>query len=280
MADAAAAPLPLVFIHQRNSPYLGHTLAQARAWSPASPIYLIGDDSNAGAHPFVTHVNMARYASSATAFRNVYRHFSPNGEAYELFCFLRWFYLRDFLRESGLERIVHVDSDVLLYVDVNREQVNWYGYDLTLVRGYCAGNMFVNRRRAIEDLCDVIWDLYAASGAQDRLAAIYARRQETGEGISDMVPLKMLYDARRDRVAEMTGLRPDGSWWDANIHLGEGFETQDGRKRVTFHDGRAYCRHIESGGDVRLNCLHFQGGAKRHIEPAYRAGLASVARAA
>jgi hypothetical protein len=277
---AAASPLPLVFIHHRNSPYLAHTLAQARAWSPASPLYLIGDDSNAGVYPFVNHVNMSRYAASADAFRKIYRHFSPNGEAYELFCFLRWFYLRDFLRESGLERIVHVDSDVLLYVDVNREQANWYGYDLTLVRGYCAGNMFVNRRRAIEDLCDLTWDLYAASGAQERLEAIYAQRQKTGEGISDMVPLKMLYDARRDRVAEMTGLRSDGSWWDANIHLSEGFEMEDGRKRTVFRNGLPCCRQIENGHEVRFKCLHFQGGAKRHIEPAYLAGLASRKAAA
>ena len=274
------SPLPLVFIHHRNSPYLAFTLAQARRWSPTSPIYLIGDDTNVGVNPFIHHVNMSRYRSSAEAFKSVYRHFSPNGESYEQFCFVRWFYLRDFLRESGIDRCVHVDSDVLLYVDVNREQTNWYGYDLTLVRGYCAGNMFVNRRAAIEDLCDLTWDLYAASGAQDRLAAIYAQRQKTGEGISDMVPLKMLYDARRDRVAEMTGLRPNGSWWDANIHLPEGFETADGRKRVAFREGRAYCRHLATGQDVRFNCLHFQGGAKKHIEPAYRAGLPTRALAA
>jgi hypothetical protein len=273
------APLPLVFIHHRNSPYLAHTLAQARDWSPASPIYLIGDDSNAGVYPFVTHVNMSRYAATAEDFKQIYRHFSPNGEPYELFCFLRWFYLRDFLREAGLERIVHVDSDVLLYVDVNRERANWDGYDLTLVRGYCAGNMFVNRRRAIDVLCDVTWNLYAAPGAEERLAAIYAQRQQTGEGISDMVPLKMLYDANRERIGEMTGLRADGSWWDANIHLSEGFEMLDGRKRLTFRGGRAYCHHIETGDEVRFNCLHFQGGAKRHIEPAYRAGLAGAVAA-
>src|SRR5215216_1852908 len=112
------APLPLVFIHYRNSPYLAYTLTQARRTSPRSPIYLSGDDTNANVYPFVHHVNMRRYASSAEAFKKIYRHFSPNGESYELFCFVRWFYLRDFLREHNVERCVHVDSDVLLYVDV------------------------------------------------------------------------------------------------------------------------------------------------------------------
>jgi hypothetical protein len=272
-------PLPLVFIHYRNSPYLPFVFAQARLWSPGSPILLIGDETNEG-YPFAAHVNMGRYAASAEAFRAVYRHLSPNGANYELFCFVRWFLLRDFMREYGIERCVHVDSDVLLYVDVNRERANWADYDLTLVRGYCAGNMFVNGRRAIDELCDAIMDLYTGPGAAARLDAIYAERQRTGEGISDMVPLRAFYDANRNRVGEMTGLRPDGSWWDANIHLAEGFETADGRKRVTFRDRRAYCRQAETGRDVRFNCLHFQGGAKRHIEPAYRAGLASGIAAA
>ena len=272
-------PLPLVFIHTRNSPYLRFTIAQAQAWSPASPTFLIGDDTN-DAFPTVRHVNMARYQRSADAFRKVYRHLSPNGEPYELFCFVRWFLLRDFMREHGLDRLVHVDSDVLLYVDVNRERENWRDVELTLVRGYCAGNMFVNSRRSIEEVCDVIQDLYSGPNAGERLEALYAQRQKTGEGISDMVPLKMFYDAHPTRVGEMTGLRPDGSWWDANIHLSEGFEMVDGRKRARFADGQPWCRQIESGRDVRFNCLHFQGGAKRHIEPAYRAGLASAVAAA
>ena len=177
------------------------------------------------------------------------------------------------MREHGLECLVHVDSDVLLYVDVNRERENWRDVELTLVRGYCAGNMFVNSRRSIEEVCDIIQDLYTGPGASDRLDAIYAQRQKTGEGISDMVPIKMFYDAHPTRIGEMTGMRPDGSWWDANIHLSEGFEMADGRKRAVFRDGRAFCPHVESGREVRFNCLHFQGGAKRHIEPAYRAGL-------
>jgi hypothetical protein len=259
----------MVFIHHRNSTYLPFTLAQARLASPASPLVLIGDQTN-DVFPYATHVDMNRYNAGALDFQKVYRHMSPNGEPYELFCFMRWFILRDFCRAHQVEQLIHVDSDVLLYCDVNCERDNWAGYDLTLVRGVCAGNMFVNRRAAIEELCETITGLY--TGPADRLEALYARRRETGEGISDMVALKLYYDANRDRVAEMTGLQPDGTWWDANIHLSEGFEMRDGRKHVRFINRLPHARHLDTGQDVRFKCLHFQGVAKRHIEPAYRQG--------
>ncbi len=275
MADA----LPIVFIHYGNSDYLPFTLGQAKLWSMASPIVLIGDKTN-NLFPFVTHVNMNSYGRQAAEFQKIYKHMSPNGAPYELFCFVRWFLLRDFMKAHGLQRIVHVDSDVLMYVDVNKEQENWRDYELTLVNGVCAGNMFVNGLKGMEGLCDVIWDLYAGADSAQRLAEIYAWRQKTNEGISDMVALKAYYDANRAKVAEMTGIQPDGSYWDANIHLSEGFELFDGRKVARFVDRVPYCRRLDTGRSVRFKGLHFQGVAKEYIEPAFRQGYPASAAAA
>jgi hypothetical protein len=266
-------PLPMVFLHYRNSAYLPFTLAQAKLASPASPLILLGDETN-DVFPYVTHANMNAYHHGALEFQKHYRHLSPNGQSYELFCFMRWFILRDFMRAHALSQVVHVDSDVLLYADVNRERERWADYDITVVREVCAGNMFVNSRRAIEDLCDVIRDLYTAPGADARLSALYDEKQKTGEGISDMVAFKLFYDANRSRVGEMTGLQPDQTWWDANIHLSEGFEIRDGRKRIEYHDRQPHARRADTGQVVRFMALHFQGVAKRHIEPAFRQGVA------
>ncbi|HYE18964.1 MAG TPA: hypothetical protein VEA69_11000 [Tepidisphaeraceae bacterium] len=264
-------PLPIVFVHRGNSAYLPFTLAQAKLASLSSPVVLLGDRTN-NQFPFVTHADMSAFAEQAAELAKVYKHRSPNGAPYELFCFQRWFILRDFMRANSLERIVHVDSDVLLYVDVNVEQRLWRDYDLTLVRGVCAGNMFVNRRAAIEDLCDWIWDLYTSADSDAKLDAIHAWRSQTGEGVSDMVALKAIYDANRSRVAEMTGVRDDDSYWDANIHLAEGFEHDGTIKRIRYHDRLPYGRHLASARDVRFKALHFQGVAKRHIEPHFRQG--------
>lgn len=276
-------PLPIVFIHLCKSDYLAFTMGQAKMKSLQSPVILIGDDTN-NIYPFATHVHMNRYCAQAIEFQKIYRHFSPNGFLYEQFCFLRWFLLRDFMRAHGLKQVLHLDSDVLLYVDVNRERENWAASELSLINGDCAGNMFVNGTKALEELCDLIWNMYAGRGAEERLAALLeSRRRDGRQAISDMVPLRAFYDANRGRVAEMTGIQPDGSYWDANIHLDEGFEMQGERKRYWFADGRAYCRHIATGRDIWFKSLHFQGIAKAQIEPAFRMGLqqnAAASRAA
>jgi hypothetical protein len=265
--------LPIVFVHLFNSNYLPFTLGQAKMKNLSSPIILIGDDSNK-VLPFVTHVHMNAYAKQAVEFQKIYKHFSPNGFIYEQFCFIRWMILRDFMRAHGLQKIIHLDSDVLLYVDVNKEQENWKDYELTLINGNCAGNMFVNGTSALDELCTSIWDMYAAPGAEARLAALLEERHRIGcLAVSDMVPLRAFYDANRNRVGEMTGIQPDGSYWDANVHLDEGFETRDGRKNFWFQGGKAYCRHVATGREIWFKSLHFQGIAKSHIEPAFREGM-------
>jgi hypothetical protein len=268
-------PLPIIFMHYGNSNYLPFTIGQAKLMSITSPIVMIGDQTN-NVLPFVTHVDMNRYGRQATEFQKIYRHLSPNGFPYELFCFLRWFLLRDFMIAHGLQQIIHLDSDVLLYTDVNRERNNWKDYDLSLVNGVCAGNMFVNGTRGLEDLCQIIWDLYAGPGSQGKLDAIYEERRKFNGAISDMVALRALYDSNRGRIAEMTGIQPDGTHWDANIHMDEGFEMLGNIKRVRFVNQRPYCRHVESGREIRFKALHFQGIAKQHIEPAFRAGRAEA----
>jgi hypothetical protein len=266
-------PLPIVFIHLSNSNYLPYTLGQAKMHNMDSPVILIGDDTN-NVYPYATHVNMNRYCAQAVEFQKIYKHFSPNGFMYEQFCFLRWFLLRDFMKTHGLQRLIHVDSDVLLYVDVNKEQANWQDAELSLINGECAGNMFVNGTKGLEDLCTIIWDMYAAPGADERLAAILESRRCPGRfAVSDMVPLRKLYDANRHRIAEMTGVQPDGSYWDANVRMDEGFETEDGRKKYWVKDGRAYCRHVATRQEIWFKSLHFQGVAKNHIEPTFQLGM-------
>jgi hypothetical protein len=266
-------PIPIVFIHLSNSEYLPYTLGQAKMKNLNSPVILIGDDTN-NVFPFATHVHMNRYCKQAVEFQKIYKHFSPNGFIFEQFCFLRWFLLRDFMLAHGLKRVLHVDSDVLLYADVNQEQANWKDAELSVVNGEYAGNMFVNGTKGLEDLCTIIWDMYAAPGADERLAALLESRRCPGRfAVSDMAAMRKLFDANRHRMAEMTGIQPDGSYWDMNVRVDEGFETEDGHKKYWFQDGRAFCRHIARGRDIWFKTLHFQGMGKKLIEPAFRLGM-------
>jgi hypothetical protein len=88
---------------------------------------------------------MNRYCRQAVEFQKIYKHYSPNGFIYERFCFLRWFLLRDFMLAHGLKHVLHLDSDVLLYVDVNAEHANWKDFDLSLIQRRVCGK-YVRQR--------------------------------------------------------------------------------------------------------------------------------------
>jgi hypothetical protein len=258
--------LPIVFLHYGRGDYLPFTMGRAKMINLNSPLCLIGDDHNRGFLPFAQHFNMNDYARQAVEFEKIYRHLSPNGRGYELFCFLRWFLLRDFMLSHGLTSIIHVDSDVILNVDVNLEQSNWKTTGLSLINAVCAGNMFVNGTQTLEALCQIIWNMYDAPGAQEKLDAIYAQTQkENGGGICDMMALRALRDSRPNEVAEMTGVQPDGSYWDANIHLSEGFAMNGPHKAIRWINGKPYGRHLASGRDIWFKSLNYQGIAKSMI---------------
>ncbi len=93
--------IPIFFVHKSNSSYLKYALKQARKFNPDSPIYLLGDETN-NKYPFVTHFNISDYSQSADEFRNVYRHLTSGTIDYELFTFLRWFYVRDFVVKNNI----------------------------------------------------------------------------------------------------------------------------------------------------------------------------------
>jgi hypothetical protein len=265
------AGLPIVFLHYGRSAYLPFTMGRARMLNLNSPMVLIGDQHNKDFLPFAQHVNMNDYARQACAFEKIYRHYSPNGHGYELFCFLRWFVLRDFMLMHGLESIIHLDSDVILNVDVNVERENWRHAGLSLINAVCAGNMFVNGTQTLSTLCDIIWNMYDGPGAEDKLKEMYRQVQaDSGGGICDMTAMRSLCERESRAVAEMSGIQPDGSYWDANIHLSEGFAMDGERKAIRWIDGKPFGRHLPSGRDIWFKSLHFQGEAKKWIEPAFR----------
>ncbi len=54
---------------------------------------------------------------------------SSNPYDYELICFQRWFYIRDFIEKQEMEYFLCMDSDVLLYCNINEIMQKYIPYD-------------------------------------------------------------------------------------------------------------------------------------------------------
>jgi len=255
--------IPIIFIHAGDDEYLVYSLHQAKQSNPASNVFLIGDQANRKYEcESVHHFMIENYFAGALAFAEAYRHASPNSYEYELFCFQRWFVLRDFMRALGIERCCYLDSDIMLYENIDRPA--YYGFTNVWTM------LSFNTMRTLEDFCGLITRYYREPAMWEQLQAFTAREQFPG--ISDMV-LSRLYIVHYPKF----GGHADGvfgdSFFDGNLRHPMRFppyaakdemEMLDGNKKVYFTQGKL-CAKLASGKLVRLLGQHFQGDNKLYM---------------
>ncbi len=260
--------LPIVVIHVNNNDYLLYCLAQAKQSNPQSDVILLGEASN-DCYNFAVHEPIFDYIKEAHNFVKFYKHISANSFNFELFCFQRWFILKEFMRAKKLEKCVCIDSDVLLYADVTEEQKKFADRDLTLSAGTSPHCTFVNNFLVLENFCNFLIEMYANS-------AILERLQNNLYGIvSDMTAFEEF--ARREdvKIGELSAII-DGATYDLNINESEGFEMAGGVKNIYFVENKPFCRHLDLQRAIQFNILHFQGYQTKKLMKDYFRGESAL----
>ena len=125
---AVRGRLPVVFLHwtmaecrhcEAVPPFL--PLAIRVAVAAGNHVVLVGDNaSNFLQGPSVTWIPISALMPGARALDSAYQHASSNPESYEKGCMQRPFLLRSLLHLLRLQRVIHLDSDVLLLVSGER----------------------------------------------------------------------------------------------------------------------------------------------------------------
>lgn len=256
--------VPVVFIHRGDDDYLAFSLQQAKRSNPQSDVVLIGDASNGKyASESVHHCMIDRYFESAGRFAEVYKHQSGNAYDYELFCFQRWFVLKDFMKANGLERCCYLDSDIMLYANVNDPA--YHGFTNVWAM------LTINTMSTLEDLCYLI-DVYFRNPDLYEYVSSYSRNLGF-QGLNDMVFSSLFLDHWPQYKQHLDGVFGD-SFFDGNIRhplhvsLPAGgsatVEMLDGKKKVYRRQGELYAK---AGDDywVKINSLHFQGETKSYM---------------
>jgi hypothetical protein len=259
--------LPIIFIHTNYKDYLIYSLLQAKYSNPDSPIILLGDSTN-DCYSFIEHRKILDYYSTAREFAKIYKHFhSLNSYQNELFCFQRWFMLRDFMTNHYLDKCLCLDSDVMFYTNVLEEQKKFADFDLTLSYGTSPHCVFVNNLSALEKFCRFVVELYTDPNALTYIEQTMQKCIENNlyGGVSDMTAFKVFQETADCRIGEITTII-EGSTYDHNMNLSEDFKIENGIKAIYFLDKQPYCKHIPSGQPIRFNALHFQGKAKTSMK--------------
>lgn len=266
----------IIFVHKGHSYYLDLAIAQAKKYNPDCEILLFGDESNNNI-PDATHYNINDYFGLATDFDNVFFNNSPNRRSYELFCFQRWFIIREFMiKHPEYDKdFIYCDSDTLLFSNAI-EDLEQLSPRLIATESWESPAFTFFKKGTLTDFCDMIMWLYTTKEGLDTLIHYINRydKESFKQGISDMTAFKHYTTILRFGQC-IDAQVPVSSWskkeqeasslfcYDHNINIDNGFLTDlMGRKKVTFINNIPYCVYKKTESNVRFKGIHYQGDAK------------------
>lgn len=264
---------PLVFIHTGQPDYLLFTVKQAKHFWPKAEVHLVGDEANKNSGEDFHH-NLKKYLPNASTFNQIYIHLSAGSESFERFCFSRWFVLQALVEENNWEYCWCIDSDVLLFEDLEEATRQLQGKDIAVSFAGVPSAVYFSRE-GISKFCQYIINLYLNKKPYLQQCFDHYLNKNPGitnGGITDMHAFWMFVQ-EEEVLAEDLAMPDNGAVFDQDIHQPQGFKFDDneGEKVIHWSGGRPYFIQEHSGLVVRANNLHLASGAKETIHRRYRA---------
>lgn len=260
---------PVIFIHKGDHFYLNYSLNQVKITNPNNPIYLI-TDTITNRYPFVNYIDINKYFTEAKEFAKVYRHMSTNGFDNELFCFQRWYVLREFCRDKKLSDFLYLDSDLLIYCNVDSFFGKLNDYDFTISKKLSPHCCYFPSFEKLNKFCEFIPKLYTDSNYTDRFLTKHKHHLDNNlpGGVCDMTAFNE-YQKETAIKAKDLSVIDSNEVFDDNINDADGFEMKDAVKKLKLTDKFYYGTTKVNQQHVKFNTLHFQGPAKKLIPHYY-----------
>jgi hypothetical protein len=226
------------------------------------------------------------YNSACAEIRQVYKHLSTNQPEFELFCMERFFVIREFMRRENIDWAFLVESDVLLFENLNAL--------LKSKGGICSNRVHLSEKKCIslayvsleyiEYYCQYVINCYVQPEKFIKIAEFFKQYNEKGGkgGICDMTFCdyinKGMYGADKSYAAEnISDLFVNDAKervlidsfigrdfiLDSDVRFEMGKSYIDGKiiKKIELIDGVLSAR-ILNGESVKIGSIHFQGNAK------------------
>lgn len=266
--------VPVVFIHLNKSPYLIDVLNLS---STNNNTYIISNIDYSQILPKIKAINISTLESSlANEFEKSYKHLHSGPYFHELFCFQRWFYLLNFMKISKLEKILHLDSDILFNTNASEDFKLYEQYLMTLAHGSSGATSYITIE-GISLFIDMLIDIYSNNNYfLDILECQFNNMQKYNKpgGVCDMTLLNIFrekseYGGGPNRIGEMMQIL-DGATHDHNINVDDGdYEMSNGIKNIHVENKSIFCFNKRINANIKFKSLHCQGMAKQYIHSIY-----------
>ena len=269
---------PIVIVHQGIAEHLKLCILKARQFNPLTPIVLIGNEENRSLRdlvPNLTHVIPDDSNSEIQLLQKNYKHRSFLPESFELICIMRWLFIRDFMKQNGITRCLHIDSDVLLFCDVWQAGEPFRNFGMTLSEwgpdDMMGHTCFINDITLLDKFCNMIQECYSNPERSLLLDEIHARKH----WISDMTLLKLFYDEHSSSIGNIYEIVNHCAFDNFLASVENGYATNSRlfakrMKKIVFEHGIPYCWNHSLKTKIQFHSIHFQGKMKYAMKHFYQ----------
>lgn len=270
--------IPIVIFHTGGLPeYLINCVTIS---SKNNKVYLIGDDSNNFAFSGNPNVNFFHVndlgSSEVEEFKQCFVNYSGNDANYEMYCFLRVFYLKTLFEKTGLDWVFHTDSDCVILdnIDAIFPHPIKVSYSIqTPTNEFHMGASIHNALLNI-DFCNIFvqlcFDIYQNKTKFGLIEKKIRWHQQTGMpgGICDMT-LYYLINSKNmiEPIVDLNipiQIDDDKTVFDFHYSDTYGYngkntyEMEDWYKRIIKRNGKFYFVNTNKE-EIRTISIHFQG---------------------
>ena len=256
--------LAIVFFYLGKQDYQWFTLNLAKKRNPDADVFLITDFPNEDWPAGVNIVDVAKYSDLINRFDAIYQHKNTCPRSFQLSSLSRWLVYDQWWRENPDYDLFVADCDVMIFSDLAPMHLIYMANcPYTLSMGTAAGQSFWSAPEPMGDLVDLMWRTYASPDSSEAQSIFqhYDNLQREGKpgGVCDMTfhaRIKEELERCEDGpvVGETTEVR--SGTFDHNVLMPQGYEYEDGRKKVMWKNGHPYCRREADGLPVLFHTLH------------------------
>ena len=266
--------IPVVLIHSGYSDYLKYTIQMSLK---NNRTYLISDINPHIECENFTFVDSQNHVGSSNDFIPHYIHMNTTSYSYELFCYQRWFILKDFMEKTQTDKVFYIDSDVLLFENISNEWKKFEQYEMTLLHRTAAISSFITKK-GLDSFCNMLLSIFKNKESYPFkiISSLYTIRQQSGldGGVCDMTLFEFFhyhaeYGGGPGRVGEMMQIIDDTTY-DHNINAEDNdYEFINNNKNIQIVARKPFVYNKKLGRIIKFNTVHFQGYAKNRIKEIY-----------
>ncbi len=267
----------IVIIHTGFVKYLIYTLRKIKETNKNANIFLISDKEYKEYFKYSSFVDIKKlYKEESIEFKNKYIHLGKSNPNYEMFCMQRWIILKDFMKEYNIRECFYIDSDILLFSDLNEALNPFNKYNISLANNLGL-SMYIKDVKVLEEFSKYLLFKYTNEKEINKLKSMYyddPNRVNNGVAgsISDMDLSRDFFSNFNLPVGNLSEIENDSVFDSAIVYGGAEFEMlKKGRyqmKKIFFENNIPFCNYSKEkiNKKIRFHSLHFLVWTKLYIK--------------